>query len=477
MTNSPKYNDNQKKDIRDYNQPIDNYGHYLKEKSLTPKAQNQNQYLTKGREEQLLQFYQSPIDKVTENSYNLKRNASSGKKPDSYFYSPTSEHVFSKSSNHAYNTYSTSFLNSTEKKQLNDRSNNFLSTSKTSFKDTNSQYQAKAQDEEGVVDIGRMGVNELIELKKIIDERIEIQELKTKKTRYRSPSQKIIQRADEIINSPDNQKYSLNKSPLRESGFQSKTQYNNPHYGNFRKTDGFVQRDYSEDQANFYSSTPKANNFKDQAYRSVGNQSKAAFDEYHDPDFERSLRNTRKTPKEVEKLYEMKLQELYQVRDLMMKLEEVSSAEIEDAGFTKREPEKSSRFNDQNLLLTSKGLFQFNSPQPNKTPIKDLPRLSPRDLLATPETQSFPSTQKNKNKNTKINQWIEKGFETSSPQVKNRHNTENFSFAENYKLKKSPQKETHANKYNEQTSLKMMEKEKRKTQIEKASKQMLKEVK
>jgi len=109
------------------------------------------------------------------------------------------------------------------------------------------------------------------------------------------------------------------------------------------------------------------------------------------------LRSSNK--EEIGKLYDKKLQEFLQVRDMMFKLQEVSSEEIElpkpqkapvisteihQPHQTYQQQPKTVQKNRENLLASPR-LYEFVSPMNmTATPMGDLPNLSAKDLLPSP---------------------------------------------------------------------------------------------
>ena len=339
-------------------------------------------------------------------------------------------------------THSGNHETNTKKKVAYERSN-----TEPSYSHYESKFAAKDIKEkdhntqEGVIDIHRMNVKELIELKNIIDERIEIEELKNKKSRLKSP-QRVLQKADEIIRSPENQKYSFKKQTLRQSDIHDKRPVRDHNNENFRKSDGFQQNYYDQRLNNDQYQTPHNRQIKNKMYQSSSNLFYSGKPAERKTNInEGTLETNDPTQTDMEKLYDKKLKELLQIREMMMKMDEVSSTEIELPGpqekVVNKPPTLSSKIHNH-TLLSSTGLFQYTSPTALKSPTGELSRLSARDLLPSPiqkTTQPSRSPQNQKSGQEKDKTSFKRNYETNEKPIIAENDS--FSFAEHEAIKKS----------------------------------------
>jgi len=238
---------------------------------------------------------------------------------------------------------------------------------------------------EALVDIGTMNVKQLIELKNIIDERIEIEELKDKRYKFKTSPQRTIQKAEQIVRSPENQKYSMNKSMGK---FSQETQKKSSQQENQRRSDGF--NNYQQTQQKLRKNNSQTqSDLKENLQPQVPSKTRSSAKiEYIETDESEILRSSNKEA--LGKLYDKKLQEFLQVRDMMFKLQEVSSEEIEVPKVleikTTPQQQPPVPMKNQEHLLASPRLFTFTSPMnmTTATPMGDLPALSAKDLLPSP---------------------------------------------------------------------------------------------
>ncbi len=287
---------------------------------------------------------------------------------------------------------------------------NYMPSSANHFKGEEDFALAKAQTEplnsqkkkvnEALVDIGTMNVKQLIELKNIIDERIEIEELKDKRYKFKTSPQRNIQKAEQIVRSPENQKYSMNKSMGK---FNQETQKKSSQPENQRRSDGFdyqqtqqtqhkLKKNHSQTQSDLKENLQLRSN---QSYPVEGpNKTRSSAKiEYIETDESEIMRSSNKEA--IGKLYDKKLQEFLHVRDMMFKLQEVSSEEIEvpkvleiKTPSQQQPPIQMGHQSQKNQdhLLASPRLFTFTSPMnmTTATPMSDLPALSAKDLMPSP---------------------------------------------------------------------------------------------
>ena len=295
-----------------------------------------------------------------------------------------------------------------------------LSQKRNTERNSSGRYSAEPSDKErrsqegsnvisGIVDLGQMNVNQLVELKKIIDERIEIEELKNKSSRVRRSPLRTLQKADRIMKSPENQQLSQKvmigeelldtRSSLRKDSSMDK----------FRKTDSFANKNSGRDQERDSFDLKQASALgvpSQRDYYTKGKYGVSAGNFFPGGELERE--GTKRScdsssrgkgshgnislEKDIEELYNQKLKEFLDVRDTLFKIKE-SSSEASNHGKSGRESKLSIDANDNNGLLSSNILYQFTSPMGTKSPMSMAPVLKDEDLFTSPVmTHSAPMT-------------------------------------------------------------------------------------
>ena len=277
------------------------------------------------------------------------------------------------------------------------RSNNYIahdSVSTQSFKGRDTSVGEKPQDELstrrarntekvfkedsnknnafGMINIGQMNVRELIELKNIIDERIEIEELKNKRVHRKTSPNRIIQKAEEIIRSPDNKRFSR-QDPMDIE----------------RQKDASYQRE-----------TLRNNRSTAERFNENEQSRKISFEQTFDaPTRDNTNQN------QVEMNYARKLEEFLEARDSMLKLKETQSDIVNAKKNSARQPNFSVK---DNISLSSNRLYEFTSPVNNQSSIINLPKLTETDLLQTPSYEG--NLISNKSANTTIGSYKNNKF-------------------------------------------------------------------